>query len=86
MAAQAAGTGASAGAAVVSESDMSVVCVLSCPIAVFPMPMDPRERKAYRERANKSVPVEGGGTHGEVGGDKHVRRAAHVCTQRLEGG
>lgn len=56
MLAQAAGTGASAGAAVVSESDMSVVLLCgvkgACP--VLRTPMDPRAKRD-RERQKEEL-------------------------------
>lgn len=52
MLAQAAGTGASAGAAAVSESDMSVVlpCGIEGACPVLRTPVDPRDRERETER------------------------------------
>lgn len=78
MAAQAAGTGASAGAAAVSESDMSAVwcrgCV-SCLVTVLRLwtkSHQERQREKKRESGVESEFVKGEGAQEEVGGDKHV--------------
>lgn len=52
MLAQAAGTGASAGAAAVSESDISVVvlCGVEGASPVLRTPVDPRDKEREKER------------------------------------
>lgn len=85
------GTGASAGAAAVSESDMSAVllCGVKSARRVRQTPMDPkakrdRERGGGRDRRVDSEVVKGEGTRQKVGGDKHVR-AQHTCVRQSEG-
>lgn len=90
MLVQAVGTGASAGAAVVSESDMSVVllCGVKSACRVRQTPMDPktkRDRERGRDRRVDSEVVKGEGTQQEVGGDKHVR-AEHMCVRGSQRG
>lgn len=92
--AQAAGTGASAGAAAVSESDMSVVVLLrgvegSCPVRFLsserlwilaPPTETDRERKQRCERVG-----ERGGEHSRRWEEiKHVR-GTHMCVHSSQG-
>lgn len=87
MLAQAAGTGASAGAAAVSESDMFVVvlwvlrvCVLFLSSKLW-IPGPAAETERERDSRDESELVRREGAQKAVGGDKTCERATHVHTQ-----
>lgn len=83
MLAQAAGTGASAGAAAVSESDMSVV--LKVRVLSSERLRIPKQRDTERVRRIESKLVKGAGAPEEVGGDKHVS-GQHMYVHSRQGG
>lgn len=76
MLAQAAGTGASVGAMVVSESDMSVVLLCDGEGASPALLLSSKCQWIPTLLSETEEGMKGEGTGEEVGGDKHVREAS----------